>query len=611
MKYNNVADFVKRSQHNATILHGYQDGDFYLGYGKQLNGNHFEIGVTANRHAITIAGSRTGKGAAVIIPNLLRWSESALVIDPKGEAAIATAKQRAAMGQAVHILDPFNAIQNEDLQQFKAAFNPLEFLDPNAPTIREDILVITDGIMLKDNEKSGFWDDGGQDLINGFIAQLVTSAPIERRNLPELRRMITFPKNDFDALTQFMELNNSCAGLPQAAAAKIKRGGKEFDSFMSVVERNTSWLDSPPIKTVLSSSTFNLFDLKSKPCTVFLVIPANYLNTQGRFLRLFVRSALDAMAKGAVNSPRKCLFILDEFFALGKIDEIVKSAGLMPSYGIRLWPFLQDINQIKILYGQNGDSPFLANSDLWQFFGNRDPATIQFTSDNIGTPTTPIQMGGNGQIVGAMFGVGHQNRNIHNAGNLITGAYGLFSNVANGLIQEEYSQEMNEYQRQAQTVGRPRIPAEEVAQLVKRSDDVVANGQIVFLDGNEPFFLKLAPYFRALPDNPTPKLGRLQGTLAKVMGAPSDVEGANKFFEEFDEQSLAELNERIKIYFEPYKRLIPPKKWLPLLTAILIFAMVPKEGTQAINQFLAFVLCVGWLTFIYGWRLLCPRYTKK
>ena len=60
-----------------------------------------------DRHALTVAGSRSGKGAAVIIPNLKRWTDNALVVDPKGEAARETWKERLAMGQAVHVLDPF------------------------------------------------------------------------------------------------------------------------------------------------------------------------------------------------------------------------------------------------------------------------------------------------------------------------------------------------------------------------------------------------------------------------------------------------------------------------------------------------------------------------
>ena len=93
-----------------------------------------EIGIKTERHAITIAGAGAGKGTSVIIPNLLKWPHNALVIDPKGEAAEATAEAREAMGQAVHVLDPFGSARVPD--RFQACYNPLDDLDPNSLTIK-------------------------------------------------------------------------------------------------------------------------------------------------------------------------------------------------------------------------------------------------------------------------------------------------------------------------------------------------------------------------------------------------------------------------------------------------------------------------------------------
>ena len=52
------------------------------------------IGWNDDRHLLTIAGSRAGKGVSLIIPNLLFYEGSALVIDPKGENARVTAGRR-------------------------------------------------------------------------------------------------------------------------------------------------------------------------------------------------------------------------------------------------------------------------------------------------------------------------------------------------------------------------------------------------------------------------------------------------------------------------------------------------------------------------------------
>lgn len=52
------------------------------------------IGWNDDRHVMTVAGSRAGKGISLIIPNLLFYEGSAVVIDPKGENARITAGRR-------------------------------------------------------------------------------------------------------------------------------------------------------------------------------------------------------------------------------------------------------------------------------------------------------------------------------------------------------------------------------------------------------------------------------------------------------------------------------------------------------------------------------------
>lgn len=59
-----------------------------------------------DRHLLTVAPTRAGKGVSAIIPNLLTYEGSATVIDPKGENALITGAQRVAMGQTVMLLDP-------------------------------------------------------------------------------------------------------------------------------------------------------------------------------------------------------------------------------------------------------------------------------------------------------------------------------------------------------------------------------------------------------------------------------------------------------------------------------------------------------------------------
>lgn len=360
--------------------HRYQHGKLYLG--RSENGK-MDVGVDLERGALSFANSRAGKGSTEIIPNLLRWPHNALVIDPKGEAAEETAEAREAMGQAVHVLDPFGSARVPD--RLRSRLNILDSIRKGTNREFTDLAAIADGLVMRYNPEAGFFDNGGMDIIKGAMVDVLTDKDPAKRNLPEMRRRL---RNDFDKLVDRMEKNDAFGGVAQTAHGRIMRSGDgPSGSFISTADDNTSWLDDPAMADVLSASDFSLADIKTKPMTVYLVLDADLLDLHGRFLRLFVRSALSAMSQKVDGElkGKKCLFILDEFNALGFINEIAKASGLLPGMGVHLWPFLQDIGQLQDTYGEKKTETFLAGSDAVSFYGVTDPHTLDYISNMIGS----------------------------------------------------------------------------------------------------------------------------------------------------------------------------------------------------------------------------------
>ena len=73
------------------------------------------IGISTEKHMVTIAAPGSGKTTGGIIPNLCLHRGSLLCIDPVGELAALTAGRRNdggkgvwGLGQRVHVVDPFN-----------------------------------------------------------------------------------------------------------------------------------------------------------------------------------------------------------------------------------------------------------------------------------------------------------------------------------------------------------------------------------------------------------------------------------------------------------------------------------------------------------------------
>jgi type IV secretion system protein VirD4 len=59
------------------------------------------------------------------------------------------------------------------------------------------------------------------------------------------------------------------------------------------------------------------------------------------------------------------------------------AAGLMAGYGLKLWPFLQDLSQLKTHYESSWET-FIGNAGLHIFFGNTDTTTLKYISERLG-----------------------------------------------------------------------------------------------------------------------------------------------------------------------------------------------------------------------------------
>src|SRR3546814_20322962 len=73
------------------------------------------------------APTRSGKGIGIVIPNLLTWAGSVIVLDVKRENYDASAGFRAHYGQAVYLFNP------TDREGRSARYNPLAYIDRHDP----------------------------------------------------------------------------------------------------------------------------------------------------------------------------------------------------------------------------------------------------------------------------------------------------------------------------------------------------------------------------------------------------------------------------------------------------------------------------------------------
>lgn len=338
-------------------------------------------------HLLTMAPTRSGKGVSTLIPNLLTANRSVICIDPKGENARIAGRARHHFGP-VHVLDPFGITG-----QPSAAFNPLADLDPSGLDVAEEAAALADALVYDAPGEAGeaHWNEEAKALIAGIILYIVAQEPLERRTLATLREHLTETPEDFSALLTQMQDTAETAGLIARAANRHRsKDNREAAGVLSAAQRHTHFLDSPRMTVALGRSDFAFGDLKSRTATVFLVLPPDRIGTYARWLRLMVTQSLQDMARTPNKSSVPVLYLLDEFAALGHLAPVERAMGLMAGYGIQLWPILQDIHQLRAIYGQRAGT-FLSNAGVLQVFGVNDHDSARLVSDLLGQETVVFQ----------------------------------------------------------------------------------------------------------------------------------------------------------------------------------------------------------------------------
>ena len=139
----------------------------------------------------------------------------------------------------------------------------------------------------------------------------------------------------------------------------------------------------------LSRADFAFEDLRTARATIFLVLPRERLGTHARWLRLLAAQALHSLARGparAAPTAIPILFLLDELAARGRLEPLAQAYGLMAGYGVQLWAILQDLYQLKSLYGERHGT-FLANAAVTQVFNVADFDAAHGVSRTLGVTT--------------------------------------------------------------------------------------------------------------------------------------------------------------------------------------------------------------------------------
>lgn len=332
-------------------------------------------------HVIIEAPTRTGKGVGVVIPNLLTWEDSVVVLDVKRENFEATAGFRKRHGQAVFLFNP------TDSEGRTARFNPLSYIDrTNENEVIIELQKIATMLFVAPERGEPFWTDSAKTGFIGvgaFIAQ-DQSQPF---TIGAIYRAMT--GGDVRGFYRYqLERSDLQLSMPCRSALSDFTSGAE-PTFASIVQSITSklslWLN-PNVDAATSASDFDLRDMRKKPISLYLGVSPDELDRVAPLYNLIFQQLIDLNVRTLpdATTPLQLLVILDEFARLGRANVLQAAFSYVAGYGIRLLPVIQSRSQLRAVYGNHGTDDIVANCGVELAFTPKEMKVANELSERIG-----------------------------------------------------------------------------------------------------------------------------------------------------------------------------------------------------------------------------------
>jgi type IV secretion system protein VirD4 len=334
-----------------------------------------------SEHVLVEAPTRSGKGIGIVIPNLLTWAGSAVVLDVKRENYDASAGFRAHYGQQVFLFNP------TDREGRTARYNPLAYIDRHdADDVIIELQKIATMLFVAPDHGEAFWANGARTGFAGVGAWLA-----ETSDEPLTMGAIYRHLNEADARNFFRkELANSKLNLSVGCRTALSdfAGGSD-NSFADVKKTITNvlglWLN-PLVDAATAASDFDLRQLRARPMSIYLGVSPDELDRIAPLYNLLFQQLIDLNVRALPDehTPVPVLVILDEFARLGRASVIASAVSYVAGYGIRLLPVIQSRSQLRGVYGEHVADEIVANCGVEVAFTPKEQRVANELSERLG-----------------------------------------------------------------------------------------------------------------------------------------------------------------------------------------------------------------------------------
>lgn len=313
------------------------------------------------------APTRSGKGVAIVIPNLVNYPDSIVNNDPKLENFRKTAGFRQSQGQEVFLFSPdgFALDEKNDRPNAKLRshrWNPMTYIRRNPVYRIGDILTIAAVFYPITGDKNDIWNELAGKLFKGLTLFMLDNETI--LNMP-----VSF--------SQLLKLTTPDGGLSAWMKEQIKLElisdacKAEFNAFIAAPDETKGSILSNLVSPLAifsdvvcaaatSGDDFDLREIRRKRMSIYVGVQPTNLKKFSKLLNLFWSQLIgeNTQVEPDFDSTLKyqCLMIMDEFTSLGAVGIIQQAIGYTASYNMRFLLIYQTDAQLEDSknYGKEG-----------------------------------------------------------------------------------------------------------------------------------------------------------------------------------------------------------------------------------------------------------------
>jgi len=309
-------------------------------------------------HVLLIGPTRSGKGVGIIVPTLLDWQESVIVLDPKdGENYDITAAWRKGMSN-VYAFTPCRSPHTR--------INVLDVIRQGTPHEVGDAQLIAQsltapGKLQGENSTSVHFRELATLLLTAAILHVAHVG--KRKSLPGVWEFLTQQQTSLAAVlrvmgtTSYASAEVGLAITSMTTALRNIAGDRELSSVWSTAIRPLVLYNDPLVAQSTDMSDFDIEALQygPKPVSLYLIAPSPMALER---LHPAYRVILDVVAERLMEHKvrtwnYRLLYVLDELPWHGYSRSIDKGIAVMGGYGMKSLVVTQDLSALLEVYGDH------------------------------------------------------------------------------------------------------------------------------------------------------------------------------------------------------------------------------------------------------------------